>query len=232
MSIRFRTFRRLVLLAILSLSLLCVGLALYLKSAFLHPNSVYIIVGILDAIIFLSFLSIVRSSIFGDRQTVAMEVLGSFASFPFALILVLYTMTIVFAPNQQASTLQIFLALQILLITSTALHGLYAIGLSCTAALTVCAFDGDVWARDIDQSPSPFPIRTLFCFICPCLTNSNVLATEDAPIHESTCMAGCACNCSNTKRRIDDEMRETGLLVRIPNDVERRTSIVLSFEVV
>ncbi|KAJ7072582.1 hypothetical protein C8F01DRAFT_1104448 [Mycena amicta] len=119
---------------------------------------------------------------------------------------------------------------------STALHAVYTVGLATTAVITVCAFDHDVWSRDIDSSPSPFPITLLLWFICPCLAAANMdpVPTQDTVDHQVVCLPGC--NCSSTKPTLTTEpeavpeMRMAESLVRIPNELERRTSIVISLD--
>ncbi|KAJ7128985.1 hypothetical protein C8R43DRAFT_689291 [Mycena crocata] len=241
MFIAFRTFRKIILGIILLASSGSLGLSLFLRPFFNHPNSAYVMIGILVAIVHATILSMSRKTIFGSPQSVATESLGTFTLLPFALILALYALSVSVTP--EPSILLSLAALQILVFVSTIIHTLYAAGLISTAMFTVCAFDRDVWSRDIDSSPSPFPMSLLFWFICPCFSRpaSNPFPTEG--VHQSVCLPGC--NCSITKTQVPDtpetnpcleptpqmSMLSSRSLVRVPNDVERRTSIVIAFEV-
>ncbi|KAJ7350368.1 hypothetical protein DFH08DRAFT_861207 [Mycena albidolilacea] len=249
MFINFRTFRKILLGTILLISATSVVLSVYLKPYLKpSPNSAYVLLGILDTLIFAIILSVGRT-LFQSPQTVATEALGLFALLPFALILALYSMTLSVTPDQ--NVLSIFSILQILIFIGTTLHGLYTIGLLCTAMLTVCVFDADVYARDIDSSPSPFPMSFLLGSICPCFCRSDPasLDLEYVPEHPNiVCLPGCNCSIAKTQLPNTSEGERTpglqptannmlmvrGLssrsLVRVPNDVERRSSIAVSFE--
>ncbi|KAF8170333.1 hypothetical protein K438DRAFT_2024511 [Mycena galopus ATCC 62051] len=247
MFLNFRTFRKIFLGAILlPICVTSLVLSIYLKPSFVHPDSAYVLVGILDTLIFAILLSIGRKPLFGSPQPVATEALGLFALLPFSLILVLFSLTIYVKPDPTA--LEIFAILQILIFIGTILHGLYTMGLLCTAMITVCAFDRDCFIRDIDSSPSPFPMFFLFGFICPCFSRPEPTFLGDVPEHSSTvCLPGC--NCSIAKTQLPNVCESGGnpgleptptremmsrlssrSLVRVPNDVERRSSIVIAFE--
>ena len=43
----------------------------------------------------------------------------------------------------------------------------YTASLVAIAMLTVPSFDVDVWLRDIDSSPSPFPVSIIFAYLFP-----------------------------------------------------------------
>ncbi|KAJ7209664.1 hypothetical protein GGX14DRAFT_452495 [Mycena pura] len=239
MFMSFRVFRKVVLWVIFLDAATSLALALYLKPSFIHPNSVYVLVGILIALIFASALSVLRRAIFDSPQTVVAETLGLLALLPFSLILVLYALGLSVTPHPTA--LWIFAILRILLVAGISLHVLYTIGLACTAMLTVCAFDRDVWSRDIDSSPSPFPMFALMCFVFPHYSGpeENPCAPDDVPEHQIlVCLPGSSCNCSiatsKTSLPISPEATsgmQSRSLVRVPNDVERRTSIVIAFDV-
>src|SRR6266704_2061402 len=73
---------------------------------------------------------------------------------------------------------------------------LYGAGFILAAILTVPAFDRDVWIRDIDASPSPFPISVLFAFYFPCCCSLplNECDAPDSPVVPSIpCFPGCNC---------------------------------------
>ncbi|KAJ7076890.1 hypothetical protein B0H15DRAFT_863110 [Mycena belliarum] len=245
MALTFRAFRKIVLGIILLASSASLGLSLYLRASFTHPNSTYVLVGILNILILASIISISRKTLSRSAQPVATEVLGLFTLLPFAMILTLYALTLSVIPDP--TTLEIFAILQILIFIGTITHGLYTIGLIFTAIFTVCAFDRDVWSRDIDSSPSPFPMTILFRYIFPCLSRRDTAysPTQVVPENRTLCLPG-SCNCSKTQIPHTSEpgldqgleampimrgISSTRSLVRVPNDVERRSSIVIAFEV-
>nr|GAT57900.1 predicted protein [Mycena chlorophos] len=197
----FRVFRRLVLGTITTLSATNICLSLYIRPAFRHPNNAYIIVGILDALIFAAIVSMCRKS-WGDPQTVAAEALGLVVTLPFALILVLYTLGLSVTPDFQ----HVFVALQWLLVISTILHTFYCFGLAITAAITVCAFDYNVWSRDIDSSPSPFPMTLVLRFILPCIGTSDTSKTSNEATEHTICLPGC--NCPSSKANLTETQPE------------------------
>ncbi|KAJ7690694.1 hypothetical protein B0H17DRAFT_1064500 [Mycena rosella] len=240
MFINFRTFRKIILGMVLLVSVTSLVLSVYLRPSFTHPNSTYVLVGILDTLIFAATISMSRKVLFSP-QTVATEVLGSFTLLPFALILTLYSLSLSVTPDP--TTNGIFAVLQILIFIGTIIHGFYTIGLICIAMLTVCAFDRDVWSRDIDSSPSPFPMTVLFLFLFPCFSRPDPSPFPTADAHDAViCLPGC--NCSTAKTQIPNTeagmleatpnmLMASGLssrsLVRVPNDFERRNLIVIAF---
>jgi hypothetical protein len=125
----FCSFRKLLLGTILLISTVSLVLSIYLKPFFIHPNSAYVLVGILDGLIFAIILAIFRKILFGSAQSVATETLGLFTLLPFALseffsskkslfsdeftVLVLYCISLSVIPDPTA--LGIFAILQILM---------------------------------------------------------------------------------------------------------------------
>ncbi|KAJ6558459.1 hypothetical protein DFH09DRAFT_1317192 [Mycena vulgaris] len=86
MFVAFRTFRKIVLGSILLVSTTSLALSVYLRPYFAHPNSnTYVLVGILDTLIFATIISMSRKTLFNSPQSVATEALGLFALLPFAL---------------------------------------------------------------------------------------------------------------------------------------------------
>jgi hypothetical protein len=77
----------------------------------------------------------------------------------------------------------------------------YAVGLIAVCTLTIKAYDEDVWLRDIDSSPSPFPLDILFAFAFPSLalrfsaTESLVHFQMGTPPYPdvSVCSPDCGC---------------------------------------
>ena len=125
----------------------------------------------------------------------------------------------------------------------------YTTSLLVTAMITVPAYDQDVWVRDIDSSPSPFPISILFSFVFR-RHSSSPTALSDT--RQTICLPGCNCTVKlhpptmmmtesipchaydttgaiNSERCRSESLR--GTLVQIPSAAERRASIIFAFEV-
>ena len=123
----------------------------------------------------------------------------------------------------------------------------YTVGLLLVAFLTVPAFDRDVWLRDLDSSPSPFPMEVLFAFVFPCLAPffeaTSYLVPQSSTQEPPSLLCPPGCNCELNKFPIDQHelpvaattMENTPAsvsartLVRVPNAIEQRDSTVISF---
>ncbi|KAJ7647533.1 hypothetical protein FB45DRAFT_893682 [Roridomyces roridus] len=244
MSLSFRLLRRILLGLVISVSATSVVLSVLLKPHLNHPEATYVLITILDTLISLSIFALTRKPLLDSPQKVATEVLGLFAMLPFSLILTLYVLGLSLPtyPQSTATALWIFAILQGFIFTGTILHTLYTMGLMAAAMLTVCVFDRDVWSRDIDSSPSPFPMGLLLSFICPCFSRpSDEEATPIEQVEARVCLPGCNCSglkphlTPDTSPRLETEPSmgmvrgvSSRSLVRVPNDVERRMSIAVS----
>ena len=118
--------------------------------------------------------------------------------------------------------------------------------------LTVIAFDRDIWRRDLDSSPSPFPMQILFAFVFPCLAPhfeaTRFLVPQSNSQEPTSLFCLPDCNCELNKCPLDFEsihqhelsvtattrslnsaspIVSARTLVRIPNAVEQRDSIVI-----
>ena len=125
----------------------------------------------------------------------------------------------------------------------------YTVGLLLVALLTVPAFDRDVWLRDVDSSPSPFPIQVLFAFVFPCLAPlfeaTRFLVPQSSTLEPPSlvCLPGCDCELNKfptdehdlpvaiTARSMESAPASVSArtLVRVPNAIEQRDSTVISF---
>ena len=126
----------------------------------------------------------------------------------------------------------------------------YTVGLLLVAVLTVPAFDRDVWLRDLDSSPSPFPMQVLFAFVFPCLAPlfeaTRFLVPQSSTTQEApslVCLPGCNCELNKfpvdqhdlpvvaTTRSVKNAPASVSArtLVRVPNAIEQRDSTVISF---
>ena len=125
---------------------------------------------------------------------------------------------------------------------------LYTFTFSVIAGLTVPAFDADVWMRDVDSSPSPFPPDILFAYYCPRLARRlpatrSFFVNRDAPqeISQHGCLSTCDPDChfnGHSKAPLADAAQTRPLpkntrvppvlphtLIRIPNSAELRAVI-------
>ena len=108
---------------------------------------------------------------------------------------------------------------------------LYFSGLLITAVLTVFAFDANVWVRDIDSSPSPFPMSLLFGYLFPCFSQDERRADSTAG---HLCLQHCNCTSTSKDTPPDtapassrDSSASLDILVALPNERQRRESIVV-----
>jgi len=106
------------------------------------------------------------------------------------------------------------------------------------------ARDADIWTRDIDSYPSPFPILALFFFAFPCLSRPSCpddpLLDEPRRSDGPLCLPGCHCDTKLEHAEMTDgglvpSTRSVGgslsrTLVRV-DAAERRAPIVIAFEV-
>jgi len=190
--------------------------------------------------------SAIRKPVFDSSQSVASEAIGLFVLFPFQLIVSLVIDTV--SPKEGNYALAFFV-LQGFAISTSVIHLAYTVGLLLVALLTVPAFDRDVWLRDLDSSPSPFPMQVLFAFVFPCLapffeeTRFMVPQSSAQEPPSLVCLPGC--NCEMNKFPIDEHDLPVAAttrsmenapasvsaksLVRVPNAIERRDSTVISF---
>ncbi|KAK2464202.1 hypothetical protein APHAL10511_003659 [Amanita phalloides] len=248
MAFRFRTFRLFLTSLIILLSGTSIGLALSVMRVFSHPHVGWIVISIQATSIIRAVFSIARKQLFTSCQSVASEAVGLFVLFPFQLILALVIVSGPFTP--EAENLPYTpLTLQIFVLINSAIQLLYTTGIIVTATLTVSAFDRDVWVRDIDASPSPFPVPVVLAFYFPCCFSLPQYGHHETNDKSAVpCFPGCNCTTktSTLDSAMEPEMRvpRGGLLsgwkssgslsrtlVRVPNAAERRSSITIAFEV-
>ncbi|KAJ7594618.1 hypothetical protein C8J56DRAFT_443437 [Mycena floridula] len=192
-----------------------------------------------------SLISPYSKKIFKRPQSVAAEAVQVFSLLPFAIIITLSVLSSALFNENDG----VFLALRILTVLQTIIHVIYTTALFTTALVTVFGFDPQVWSRDIDSSPSPFPMSLLMSLLC--LNRQDQLPQSEM---ESTlnhiCVPGCACmdpklpmalpppglECKPSSRNSTTAslLSQSGVslspsLIRLPNDVERRLSIPISF---
>ncbi|KIK09852.1 hypothetical protein K443DRAFT_82293, partial [Laccaria amethystina LaAM-08-1] len=133
---------------------------------------------------------------------------------------------------------------------------IYTITLMTLVILTLATYDREVWVRDVDSSPSPFSIPIIFACLFPQLSTRFsatrlLIQQQDSQPTPSFCLPRCSCSnkvvgspplasaipCIHSSVAGNSATDDGGSLgpsslVRIPNAAERRTSIIVSFEVV
>ncbi|KAF8070413.1 hypothetical protein FPV67DRAFT_1018660 [Lyophyllum atratum] len=253
MSRRFSTFRKFLLGLIIAISCISIGLCIPLLPVLRDRKIFWMIVSIQSACLVRSLWSALRKPLLKHHQSVANETIGLILLLPFELVLALVTAT---SPLERERTSRLTpTILQVFVLVNAVINLSYTACLLLTTLITSAAFDTDIWVRDIDSSPSPFPI---LLFVFPCLSRwySSPTSQESVDVtHEATtlhCLPGCQCTnkphplsprCPSlgtptesgfSRNDSDQPSNPTSLsrsLVRIPNAIERRVSIAIAFEV-
>jgi hypothetical protein len=133
---------------------------------------------------------------------------------------------------------------------------IYLIALLTLSAITQLAFDIDVWNRDIDASPSPFPLSIIVPYAFPFAarffpSTSQTTVTTTPVAGHAYCLPGCACTrkllppvthlrVPPTTLQLASRTSFTGstsggstrsiVPVRLPTEMERRCSIIIAFD--
>jgi hypothetical protein len=130
----------------------------------------------------------------------------------------------------------------------------YVMALLTLSVITQLAFDVDVWKRDIDASPSPFPMSIIIPYALPSTarffsSHSPIPSMTTNITGHSYCLPGCAC----TRKLLPPQSApDTSIIpqltprtsfaesaggstlssvpVRLPTERERRRSIIVAFE--
>jgi len=75
---------------------------------------------------------------------------------------------------------------------------IYATTIILLALLTQVSHDQDVWSRDIDSSPSPFPLHIIVAYVFSSLARPFSLVTRQnqptSPASKEHCFPGCTCS--------------------------------------
>ncbi|KAK0212476.1 hypothetical protein DFS33DRAFT_1482363 [Desarmillaria ectypa] len=256
---RFAIFRQLLLVIMSLIAGACIGLSVFVQTAFDHRSGVVLMVSVEAITLLQTFASANHKFLFRKSQAVALDFAAVVLLLPFSAILSLFILDIELESKNEA-LLGAFLALQILIIANTSMIAGYALCLGFIALITACFFDPGVWQRDIDSTPSPFPIRyvlyRLFLFLFPCLSSGESIirstSESDSDHSPELCLPGCNCGSKSSMKQITSNeiehsenavsssqdqnsgkstMSLSRSLVRLPDEVERRTSIAISFEV-
>ncbi|KAF9226603.1 hypothetical protein BS17DRAFT_493238 [Gyrodon lividus] len=197
MALSFRTARKIWMGTVALVSLTCTFLALVLWT---HGYSKLNSFGALIAIPCFAFAgatwTILRKNFFSP-QIVCVEVTWVFALLPFQIVLGLFAFKSDEAPHSHPSAL--YQTLVALVWTNAALVFVYAAGVVLLALLTQFSYDQDIWSRDIDSSPCPFPFPILMVYALPFtakhfhMTSLQSQDPQHAPSTGEYCLPGCYC---------------------------------------
>lgn len=249
MALRLQTLRLIISCFIVFLSATSLFLFVFLSPEASQRGIVGFLISFYSVNLARCFWSITRKPLFKYPQSVGSEVVSLFILLPFQLIVSLIVPIISFTKVEVHTEIIIF---KVCVFLGTSIHMIYTATLIIFVILTLATYDRDVWARDIDSSPSPFSIPILFACLFP-LLSTRFSATR--PLIQQECSQSTSsfclphCNCSNktvgsppaihvrSSGAGNDATDNSGSLgpsslVRIPNAAERRTSIIVSFDVV
>lgn len=133
---------------------------------------------------------------------------------------------------------------------------IYTVVLLLLSALAQLSFDANVWTRDIDSNPSPFPMSVILSYTLPFTaryfssstpTISTTPANTRNIVGHAYCLPGCACarkllptsslppvthaiSRSSYTESTSGESTPSVIPVRLPTDMERRRSIIVTFD--
>jgi len=240
MGLSFRHMRKLwlVLMALVSLTCIIISMILwekgYCKDSSLAP---------LLAIPLGSVIGVLWSTTrkqFKQKQMVCLEITWISSMVPFQIVLGLFAMGLEVPSSISEHTLYSALIINVWLNCTFAFS--YATSLVLLSIFTHLSYDKDVWSRDLDSSPSPFPMVAILVFAFPCLA-----PREDCREQGLQCLPGCACatklsQSSSTyaepsiQDRPEDVLKPEGTVkdsqlipVQVPTSMDRRNVIVVEF---
>ena len=114
---------------------------------------------------------------------------------------------------------------------------IYATGIILLALLTQFSYDQQVWARDIDSSPCPFPFPVLLVYAFPSAAEyvqvSAAHSREDPPVAGTNyCLPGCSCHTKPNDAPVlesqsanDMEATRSAIPIRVPTAMDRQNAI-------
>lgn len=238
------------------LSFITIALTISLLRFIPHRSYLLVLVGIPSLALVGGLCTILRKTITRGRshQRVSAEVAWTFSLLPFEFIIALFSTNIT-GDNYTPEVTQRFTAVTVIIWTNCALVSIYIIVLLTLSTITQFAFDAEVWKRDIDGSPSPFPMSiivpyalpfTARFFLCPSPMLQMTTTTTAATAH-AYCLPGCTCTRKLHSPPSPPQLSTAPLLssrtgstsggstrsivpVRLPTEMERRRSILVVFD--
>ncbi|KAI9574683.1 hypothetical protein HD554DRAFT_80193 [Boletus coccyginus] len=231
MALSFRTARKLWMGLIALLSLACIFLAVSLWS---HGYSRSNNFGALIVIPCFACAGAIWTKKFFSPQIVCVEVTWVFALLPFQILLGLFAFESDGALGSRFFA--VYEALVVLIWTNSVLVFLYVAGIVSLALLTQFSCDQEVWARDIDSSPCPFPFPVLLVYAFPFTAryfHGAVAESRGAPATTTDfCLPGCSCHTKPTEgpglgaeHANYLEGTQSSIPIRVPTAMERYNAI-------
>ncbi|KAG1833409.1 hypothetical protein EV424DRAFT_933656 [Suillus variegatus] len=196
MAISFRTARRFSMGLIGMLSLVCLALSLFLWGAGYSKSKNIGAVIVIPTGAFIGSIWTIFTKVVHKPQLVSVEATWTFALLPFEILLGLFSVNLNIANVPTAHTA--YLCLATLIWLNAALVAIYVTTIILLALLTQVLHDQDVWSRDIDSSPSPFPLHIIVAYAFSSLTRPFSLVTRQnrptSPVSKEHCLPGCTCS--------------------------------------
>jgi hypothetical protein len=128
---------------------------------------------------------------------------------------------------------------------------IYAATIILLALFTQVLHDQDVWSRDIDSSPSPFPLHVIVTYAFSSLTRPFSLVARQnrptSPVSKEHCFPGCSCphklpnsSCIADPRILGPTLENTTgdvsrsphplINIRVPTAMERPKPIAITLQ--
>ncbi|KAG1755547.1 hypothetical protein EDB19DRAFT_413638 [Suillus lakei] len=196
MAISFRTARRSLMGLMGTLSLVCLALSLFLWGAgYSKSNNIGAVI-VIPTGAFIGSVWTIFTKVVHKPQLVSVEATWTFALLPFEILLGVFSVNLNIANVSAAHAA--YLCLATLIWLNAALVFIYAATIILLALFTQVSHDQDVWSRDIDSSPSPFPLHIIVAYAFSSLTRPFSLAAHQnrptSPISKEYCFPGCSCS--------------------------------------
>ncbi|KAJ3986751.1 hypothetical protein F5890DRAFT_941247 [Lentinula detonsa] len=205
MTFRLSTIRQILSVNLALTHVACLALAIYLRHTFVSPNTIWIIGFLEVALIFLFIYSVVAKPLLKHTISVMQELCSNFAAFALNSVLSLLVVSLE-VNDRDIVRLKMGLAMCawlriVLAVVFT--HFSYTIVLFSSAMLTHFSFDKNVWRRDINSSPSPFPFPIIASMLLPCFFCRPDMTLppfpsgpeDTSPVIRSLCTLQGTCEC-------------------------------------
>ncbi|KAG2077274.1 hypothetical protein BDR04DRAFT_1088219 [Suillus decipiens] len=126
-------------------------------------------------------------------QLVSIEAAWTFALLPFEILLGLFSVNLNIEDTSAAHAT--YLCLAALIWLNAVLIFIYAATIVLLSLFTQVSHDQDVWSRDIDSSPSPFPLHIIVAYAFSSLTQPFSRQNQPTfPVSKEHCFPGCTCS--------------------------------------
>ncbi|KAG1752647.1 uncharacterized protein EDB91DRAFT_1243410 [Suillus paluster] len=228
------------------LSLACFVFSLFLwGTGYFKSNNIGAMIAISTGA-FIGSLWTIFTKVVYKPQLVSVEATWAFALLPFEILLGLFSVNLNIADVPAAHAA--YLCLATLIWLNAALVFIYAVTIILLALFTQASHDRDVWSRDIDSSPSPFPLHIIVAYVFSSMTRPFSLAARQnrptPPVSKDYCFPGCTCSRklpnssslsdlqtlgSTLENTTDDISRTHSLInIRVPTAMERPKPIAVT----